>query len=149
GLRTLSAATQAPDPTEFDLASELAEIATAIAAEWLCPIHVNGPAPFIVTSDRSLLSVALRNILVNAIEATLAVGAAEEARAVVVTWGVSSDGFHVTVIDRGPGPPRFLAAVQKAGVSTKQGHAGYGLATASEAMNSLGGSVHVRRNDRG
>jgi signal transduction histidine kinase len=149
GLRTLSAATQAPDLREFDLASELAEIAEAIAAEWICPIHVNGSAPFILTCDRALLSVAVRNILVNAIEATLAVGPAEEARAVVVTWGISAAGFHVTVIDRGAGPPRFLAAVQKAGVSTKPGHAGYGLATASEAMSSLGGSVHVRRNDRG
>jgi signal transduction histidine kinase len=149
GLRTLSAATQAPEPTEFDLANELGDVATAVAAESLCPIHVNGPAPFIVMSDRGLLRVAVTNILVNAIEATLAIGAADEARAVVVTWGVSPDGFHVTVIDRGPGPPRFLAAVQKAGVSTKAGHPGYGLATASEAMKSLGGSVHVRRNDRG
>jgi signal transduction histidine kinase len=149
GLRTLSAATQASDPAEFDLAGELDQLAAAVAAEWLCPIHVSGPAPFIVTSDRALLSVAVRNILVNAIEATLAVGAAEDARAVVVTWGVSASGFHITVIDRGAGPPRFLAAIQTAGVSTKPGHAGYGLATASEAMHSLGGSVHLRRNDRG
>jgi signal transduction histidine kinase len=149
GLRTLSAATQAPDLKEFDLAGELGGIAAAVEAEWICPVHANGPAPFIVRADRELLGVAVRNILVNALEATLAIGPAESARAIVVTWGVSSGGFHVTVIDRGAGPPRFLAAVRTAGVSTKPGHAGYGLATASDAMSSMGGSVHLRRNDQG
>jgi sensor histidine kinase regulating citrate/malate metabolism len=53
------------------------------------------------------------------------------------------------VIDRGPGPPHFLAALRNAGVSTKEGHPGYGLATASEAMRSLRGAVEIQRNDRG
>jgi signal transduction histidine kinase len=149
GLRTLTAGTQTPEPTEFDLAGELAEIADSMIRELLCPIHVNGAAPFIVTSDRTLLRVAVQNILLNAVEATLAVGAADDARAVVLTWGVSANGFHITVIDRGAGPPRFLAAVRKPGFSTKPGHPGYGLATASEAMSSIAGSVSLRRNDRG
>jgi signal transduction histidine kinase len=149
GLRTLSAATQVPEPIEFDLAGELGQLATEITNERLWPIHVNGPAPFIVTSDRALLRVAVTNILVNAIEATVTVGPADESRAVVLTWGMSPGGLHTTVIDRGPGPPTFLAAIRSAGVSTKTGHPGYGLATASEAMKSLGGTVRIRRNDRG
>jgi signal transduction histidine kinase len=148
GLRTLSAATQAPKQIEFDLASELGELAHAISEEFVFPIRVNGPAPFIVKSDRGLLRVALRNILVNAIEATQTLGAAD-GRAVMLTWGVSADALHITVIDRGPGPPPFLAALKQAGVTTKEGHPGYGLATASEAMRSIGGRVQIRRNDRG
>jgi signal transduction histidine kinase len=149
GLRTLSAATQVPELVEFDLAQELVELARSVADEMICPVRASGHGPFIVTSDKRLLRVAVRNILINAVEATLAVGAADESRAVTLTWGVSADGFHATVIDRGPGPPGFLAAIRKPGVSTKEGHPGFGLATASEAMRSLGGSVQIRRNDRG
>lgn len=149
GLRTLSAATQTPQATEFDLSEELENAAEAARREMLCPVQATGPSPFIVITDRTLLRLAVKNVLVNAIEATLAVGAADDSRAVVLSWGVSPDGFHTTVIDRGPGPPAFLATLRSAGVSTKQGHPGYGLATASEAMKSLNGTVEIRRNDRG
>ena len=149
GLRILSAATQVPKLVEFDLSNELKDLAAAVAKERLCPVHANGPAPFVVHSDRGLLRVAVRNILLNAVEATLSVGAVDESRAVMLTWGMSAQGYHATVIDRGPGPPQFLGAIRTAGISTKRGHPGYGLATASEAMKSLGGSVELRRNDRG
>ena len=76
-------------------------------------------------------------------------GAADPARSIVLTWGISAEGIHVTVIDRGPGPPQLLGRVHSAGVSTKEGHPGFGLATASEALRSLGGSVEIQRNDRG
>jgi signal transduction histidine kinase len=148
-LRALSAATHTPELVEFDLADELSKLGQIVADERLCPIQCNGPGPFIVHSDRGLVRLAVQNILVNAVEATLSIGAASDDRAVVLTWGVSARGFHVSVIDRGPGPPRFLAAIRKAGVSTKEGHPGYGLATTTEALRSVGGTVHIRRNDRG
>lgn len=149
GLRTISAATQAPEILEFDLAAELTQLGRALAAERLCPVRCNGPNMFTVKSDRGMVKLAVQNIVVNAIEATLSIGPAQEDRAVILTWGSSASGFHVTVIDRGPGPPRFLAAIKNAGVSTKAGHPGYGLATASEALRSVGGTVRIRRNDRG
>ncbi|MGH2499803.1 MAG: ATP-binding protein [Candidatus Limnocylindria bacterium] len=149
GLRTLANATQVPAPVEFDLSDELRGLARSVSDEWLCPILASGPGPFIITSDKSLLLLAVRNVLVNAVEATLAVGPADESRPIVLTWGSSPSGAHATVIDRGPGPPRFLAALRNAGVSTKEGHPGYGLATASEAMRSLQGSLQIQRNDRG
>ncbi len=149
GLRTLTAATQSPTLLEFDLSQELEELSRSVAEQWLFPITANGPTPFIITSDRNLLILAVSNILVNAVEATLSVGPAEEARAIVLTWGSSPGGFHTTVIDRGPGPPGFFGALRNAGVSTKEGHPGFGLATASEAMRSLGGAVQIQRNERG
>jgi signal transduction histidine kinase len=148
GLRTLSVATQAPSPAEFDLSGALDELATSVRDEMLCPVVANGPAPFITVSDRTLLVLAARNILTNAVEATLSVGPADEGRPVVLTWGSSASGTHATVIDRGPGPPAFLAGLGRAGVSTKIGHPGYGLATASEALRSLGGEVQIQRNER-
>ena len=121
GLRTISAATQAPELLEFELAGELTQLGQALADERLCPVRCNGPNMFMVKSDRGMVRLAVQNIVVNAIEATLSIGPADEDRAVILTWGASALGFHVTVIDRGPGPPRFLAAIKNAGVSTKPG----------------------------
>jgi signal transduction histidine kinase len=148
-LRTLSSATKAPQPVEFDLGAELVTFAGSLGNELLCPIHADGPKPFVVVTDRTLLLLAVRNTVLNAVEATLAAGPADLARPIVVTWGSNADGVHVSIIDRGPGPPSFLAALRSAGVSTKEGHPGYGLATASEALKSIDGSVEIRRNDRG
>jgi signal transduction histidine kinase len=148
-LRTLSSATKAPQPSEFDLSRELTSLAAALQDEMLCPIHASGPDPFMVVADRTLVLLAVRNVLVNAVEATLTLGSVDASRAVVVTWGVTADGVHISIIDRGPGPPSLLAALKSAGVSTKEGHPGYGLATASEALKSMNGTVEIRRNDRG
>ncbi len=148
GLRTLAGASEAATLLEFNLSQELEELADAVSREMVCPILATGPAPFLVTTDRGLLSLAVRNVLVNAVEATFSVGPAES-RPIMLTWGSSPGGTHTTVIDRGPGPPQFLATSRSAGVSTKEGHPGYGLATASEAMRSLGGGVRIHRNDRG
>lgn len=149
GLRRLATATQAPSRREFDLSRELKTLAKSVGADWAVPIYVDGPSPFIVVTDQALLQLAAQNILVNAIESTHSLGAGASSRPVMVTWGSSASGAHVSVIDRGPGPGRFLARVGRAGVSTKEGHPGYGLATASEAMRSLEGSVRIERNDMG
>jgi len=148
-LRTLATATQTPTTSEFDLSEKLTSLAETMGQDFVFPIHADGPSPFVVFSDWNLLQLAVRNILTNAIEATLSLRSPDAGRAVVLTWGSTVDGSHITVIDRGPGPPRFLLTMGQSGVSTKEGHPGYGLATASEAMRSLGGSVSISRNERG
>jgi signal transduction histidine kinase len=148
GLRTLASATEAPTLTEFDLGDRLSEVAQTITQNYVCPVLAAGPAPFTVTTDWALLSLAVNNVLVNAAEATLLTGPTD-GRAVRLNWGSSAAGIHATIIDRGPGPPSFLAKQPKTRVSTKEGHPGYGLATASEAIHSLGGDVLVQRNDLG
>jgi signal transduction histidine kinase len=148
GLRTLASATEEPSLSEFNLSDHLTELADGITREHVCPVLPAGPAPFTVTTDWSLLSLAVSNVLVNAAEATLLTGSVN-GREVRLTWGTSASGVHVTVIDRGPGPPSFLARPPRTRVSTKDGHPGYGLATASEAMHSLGGEVLIQRNDVG
>ncbi len=151
GLRVLASATGNPQVEEFDLRAELSALAARVSAslEVPVPIRVEGPGPvFMVRADRTLLDLAIRNLLANAAEATESLDTPAE-RAVTITWGISGDSIQISIIDRGPGPPPFLATRSRVGVSTKVGHPGYGLATASEAMRSLGGEVLIRRNDRG
>jgi len=149
GLDTLANATVNPKLDEFDLRALLLELAARIERDFIASIKVEGPKDFMVIADKALLGLAIRNLLVNAAEATESLNAADD-RVVLVTWGVSAEGsVHISVIDRGPGPASFLASTTRAGVSTKVGHSGYGLATSSEAMRGLGGEVRISRNDRG
>jgi signal transduction histidine kinase len=148
GLRTLANATESPKIEEFDLRAELLELAASVEEDLIVEIRVEGPGMFMVKADRALLGLAARNLLVNAAEATESLDAGRD-RAVLITWGISPEGVYVSIIDRGPGPGAFLASTSRPGVSTKVGHPGYGLATASEAMRSLQGEVRIMRNDRG
>jgi signal transduction histidine kinase len=148
-LRTLSSATKPPNPTEFDLSEAIRQLAESVGRDLLFPVHADGPGPFMVVADRTLLLLALQNVLINAVEATQDASFPGPLRPVVVAWGPSANGVTVSVIDRGPGPPSFLSGLKTAGVSTKDGHPGYGLATASEALKSMNGAVTIRRNDRG
>lgn len=148
-LRTLSSVTKPPNPTEFDLSEAIKQLTGSVARDLLFPVHADGPGPFMVVADRTLLLLALQNVLINAVEATQGADFPGPRRPVVVAWGPSAYGVTVSVIDRGPGPPSFLSGLRTAGVSTKDGHPGYGLATASEALKSMNGTVTLRRNDRG
>lgn len=149
GLRTLATATDNPQIEEFDLCAELRQLAADVSAELVVEIRVEGPGPvFMIRADKTLLRLAVSNLLLNAAEATESLREKDE-RAVLLTWGTSADSNHVSIIDRGPGPAPFLTIRRRVGVSTKVGHPGYGLATASEAMRTLGGEVLIRRNDRG
>jgi signal transduction histidine kinase len=148
GLDTLANATVNPTLEEFELRSVLAELADRVEKSLLVEIRVEGPKDFMVIADRSLIGLAVRNLLANAAEATESLKAGDE-RVVLITWGASAEGVHISVIDRGPGPAAFLARMMRAGLSTKVGHSGYGLATVSEAMRGLGGEARISRNDRG
>ena len=147
GLRTLAGATANPAFEEFDLSEEIRLEAEAVEERLVVKIRPEGLDNFIVNADRSLLGIALRNLIVNAAEATDALEGDD--RVVVVTWGVSGESVQIAVIDRGPGPAPFLAQSTRAGLTTKVGHSGYGLATASEAMRSMDGEVQLSRNERG
>lgn len=147
GLRTLAGATASPTFEEFDLSEEIRVEAKAVEELRVVKIRPEGAKNFTVNADRSLLGIALRNLILNAAEATESLEGDD--RVVVVTWGVSDKGVQIAVIDRGPGPARFLGHSSRAGLTTKVGHSGYGLATASEAMRSMDGEVQLSRNERG
>ncbi len=148
GLRKLAGATANPDFEEFDLSEEIHAEAEGVEERLLVTVRPEGPRNFMVNGDRSLLGIALRNLIVNAAEATDSIQSGDD-RVVVVTWGVSGKNVQIVVIDHGPGPASFLAHSPRAGVTTKVGHSGYGLASASEALHSMNGEVQLSRNESG
>jgi C4-dicarboxylate-specific signal transduction histidine kinase len=70
-----------------------------------------------------------------------------EIRPVTISWGNDEGGYWVTVIDRGPGPPR--GDPFRLGQTTKQDHRGLGLTAAQQAMQSLGGDITLEQNESG
>lgn len=112
-------------------------------------VSYSGPDNLIVTSDPVLLRIALSNGIRNAFDATerLPEGVRQ---AVVVSWGETSDGVWIAVIDNGPGLPLGFAKAFDIGVTTKPNHLGMGLALAKAAVQSLEGSIDLRpRSDDG
>src|SRR5262249_32757920 len=108
GLRKLAGATANPDFEEFDLSEEIHAEAKGVEERLLVTVRPEGPRKFMVNGDRSLLGIALRNLIVNAAEATDSLQSGDD-RVVVVTWGVSGKNVQIVVIDHGPGPASFLA----------------------------------------
>jgi phosphoglycerate-specific signal transduction histidine kinase len=100
-----------------------------------------------VRGDRDLLELALRPVVINAIEAVCALGD-PAANAVTISWGLEQDSCWIVVIDHGPGVDTRLDLLL-AGLTTKSGHIGFGLATAKAAMDSLDGRVEVNSNAHG
>jgi signal transduction histidine kinase len=149
----LGEAASVPTFGEFDLA----ELITDIVEEERKPLGVAarsvGTQPFLVTSDRGLVDMVLRNAVRNACEATSALcertGADAEDRPVTISWQLGDNEFVVAVLDEGPGLPASRSRAWEIGVTTKRGHSGVGLATARQAARSLDGTVDLRPGQRG
>jgi signal transduction histidine kinase len=147
-IRRLAEATAVPEFVERDIADEITRVSRVESESTGCPVRARGTTPFVVTTDLGLLMLAFENVLRNAIEATarVASGGPETAAPVVVTWGRDDDGPWIAVIDRGPGLPAEVDILE-VGASTKSGPSGFGLPTAREAMQSLGGNLLLRNNN--
>jgi signal transduction histidine kinase len=148
GLRGFLFASSPREEREFDLSKAPREMAESPPI--VCPkgvVSARGISPLPVRGDSDLLELALRPVVINAIEAVASVER-EVPNSVTISWGLERASCWVMVIDRGPGidPSRNLLA---AGNSSKQGHIGFGLATAAAAMRSLGGQVTLERNSHG
>jgi signal transduction histidine kinase len=149
GLRGFASASAVAQIGEFDLSSVplgLAENPPIDCPEGL--ISANGVSPLLVRGNRDLLELALRPVVVNAVEAVRSLGGEPQPNAVMISWGLEQESCWIAVIDRGPGPASeddpFLP-----GASTKPDHLGFGLTTAQAAMASLGGEVEMGLNGHG
>jgi signal transduction histidine kinase len=143
GITQLKGAAASPKPTEFDLPTLVDEAVLAEASGRGVEVSLQGPRPMNISSDHSLLHHALANGLRNAVEATLECSA-ELQQPIVITWGETDVDYWLAVIDRGGG---LIAAPEVAfnvGKSTKEGHSGFGLAIARQAMDTLGGSATLQ-----
>lgn len=143
GLTVLVEASRPASKTEFDLAQLISDlVATEVAGR--LDVSMHGPKPFVVESDRSLLRLAIGNGIKNAFEAVVEFGSATVEHPIIVNWGRSDREYWVSVIDSGPGVKGSVEERLRAGDSTKEGHLGFGLAVAKQAMESLNGTIDLR-----
>jgi nitrogen fixation/metabolism regulation signal transduction histidine kinase len=142
-IEQLKGAAAAPKPEEFDLAELIHEIKLAETPSQKLDVSLHGPTPLIIRSDPTLVRLAVCNGLRNAIEA-VAEASDNESHPIVVTWDSTDVDYWVAVLDRGPGLIGPIEPAFEIGKSTKQGHSGFGLAIARQAIETLGGSVTLQ-----
>src|SRR5581483_754255 len=98
--------------------------------------------PVVVQGDQTMVRQAAMNIVLNARDAVRTVAA--ERRAIDITITSSGGEVQLEVRDQGPGvPPDLLDEVFRPFVTTKEGHAGLGLATVHSSMKHFGGRVEI------
>jgi signal transduction histidine kinase len=142
-IEQLKGAAAAPKPEEFDLAELILEIKLAETTSQRVDVSLHGPTPLVIRSDPALVRLAVCNGLRNAIEA-VAEPSNGDSHPVVVTWDATDVDYWVAVLDRGPGLIGPIEPAFEIGKSTKQGHSGFGLAIAKQAIETLGGSVMLQ-----
>jgi sensor histidine kinase regulating citrate/malate metabolism len=123
------------------MAELIADIVSAEATNGrVSEVSFVGPKPMIVTSDPALVRLALCNGVRNAFEAVVA-ASANEPHPIIINWDQTDVDYWVAILDRGAGLVGPIEAAFEIGKSTKQGHSGFGLAIARQAIETLGGTV--------
>ncbi len=150
GLARLRQAASAPKLEDFALDQCIfAWIAEEVGQK---PVGVlrAGPQETVVEGDKGLVCLAVVNGLRNAIDATLALPVEDDRYPeITVNWGATDIDVWVAIVDAGIGFRGSLSRAFEIGSTTKAGHLGMGLATAQQAMTSLGGSVRLIPGERG
>lgn len=149
-LARLRQAAGAPKVEEFALDQCIFAWIAEEAGQKPVSILRAGPRETIVEGDKGLVYLAFVNGLRNAIDATLAIPVEDERYPeITVNWGVTDIDIWIAIVDAGVGFRGSLSRAFEIGSTTKAGHLGMGLATAQQAMTSLGGSVRLIPGDRG
>ena len=148
-LSRLRRAASAPKIEEF----RLDELVLRLIQETKSPdglqIQKAGPQPSIVEGDSGLVSLCLLNGLRNAIDATVEAAGDLSRIPIAVAWGTTDVDYWVSIVDLGVGFKGNLQRAFDIGTTTKSGHLGMGLATAKQALASMGGQVILVPNERG
>lgn len=150
GLARLRRAASAPKVEEFSLAHCVYEWIEEEAGKSPLSVLRAGPQECTVEADKGLVCLGFTNGLRNALDATLAL--AEEDTGypdITVNWGTTDKDVWIVIVDAGVGFRGSVARAFEIGSTTKGGHLGMGLATAQQAMTSLGGSVRLIPAERG
>jgi len=108
---------------------------------------VDDGRPAIVEGDQTIVRQAVMNVLLNAREAVKEVSTERRKIEIRLTGG---DPISLQVQDRGPGiPDNLLTQIFLPFVSSKEGHAGLGLATVRASMKHFGGKVDAANEAEG
>lgn len=148
-LSRLRQAASAPETDEFQLDELVQECISATNTPDGLVIQKAGPQHCVVSGDRKLVQLCFQNGLRNAIDATLEKGGRFDEQPITVNWGVTERDTWVSIIDLGIGFQGSVSRAFQIGTSTKAGHLGMGLAIASQALASMGGTVVLVPNERG
>lgn len=153
GIKQLRGATTTPRPEQFDLSELISETVVHIAEELQIPVgaqdggievHQVGPKPMIINSDPDLVRIFLSNGIRNAFEAVRLIPL-NESNLIVISWGQTDIDYWVSVIDKGTGIVGPSDAAFDIGKTTKktEGHSGFGLAIARQAIETIQGEVSL------
>jgi signal transduction histidine kinase len=148
-IELLKSAAAVPKPEQFDLAELLSDIVNVEAPDGSgIDVSLQGPKPLMIMSDRALVRLVVSNGVRNALEAVAASNPADP-HPIVITWGETDVDYWVAVLDRGVGIVGPVESAFEIGKSTKQGHSGFGLAVARQAIETLGGTVVLQPGSEG
>lgn len=150
GLARLRQAASAPKIQDFALDECILSWVAEEAGQKPIDVLRAGPQEAVVEGDKGLVYLAFINGLRNAIDATLALPVEDGHYPVItVNWNATDIDVWVAIVDAGVGFRGSLSRAFEIGSTTKSGHLGMGLATAQQAMTSLGGSVRLIPVERG
>lgn len=150
GLARLRQAASAPQLEDFALDQCIFAWIAEEGGQKAVGVLRAGPQETVVEGDKGLVCLAFVNGLRNAIDATLALSVEDDRYPeITVNWGATDIDVWVAIVDAGIGFRGSLSRAFEIGSTTKAGHLGMGLATAQQAMTSLGGSVRLIPGERG
>lgn len=147
-IRDLKRANAVPTYKNFPLAELIAEIIEAVPNPEGALIQPEGTGRLIVSADKDQLRLAISNGLRNALEAVQLFSISKPPR-IVITWGATQSDNYVVIKDTGPGFKGDPAAALKLGATSKNGHVGFGLALAQQAMLSMQGDIALKNDEDG
>ena len=142
GIERLKNVSVTPRIEEFELYSWLALLISEEDLEATISISLEGGRDFFLSADPKLLRFAVCNGLRNAVEAVLTQQNIAS-HPVIVTWDQSDTDLWIAILDRGPGVVGSSFSAFEIGKTTKQGHSGFGLAIARQAMDSMDGTISL------
>lgn len=148
GVSSLRRASASPQTTDFDLAALVGSLVSEEEGGQCLRILKAGPNPYMVRGDESLVALATRNGLRNAVEAVKSRDEAVSGE-VVINWSRNDKEYWVSIVDDGPGIAARAQRIFEFGTSSKKGHQGLGLSIARRAARSLGGDISVLGGEAG
>lgn len=146
-LRAMRTATSIPRFEEIELSTLISELIDLQQNTCGVQLIIAGPEDFMVSAGKSQLKIAISNGLRNAIEKYRT--SPRDKAQVVVSWGATGKENWIFIKDNG-GKLKFKPSeLFKEGISSKDGHPGYGLSLVREAMASMDGEVLLQDEEDG
>jgi signal transduction histidine kinase len=147
-IRALKRANALPTYQELQLADFISGLVETVPNPNHVDIQLVGPNRLKVSADSDQLTLAIVNGLRNALEAVRTYSTTDPPR-IAITWGNTQSDNYVVIKDSGPGFQGDPSLALKLGATTKDGHVGFGLALAHQAMMSMQGDITIKNDEDG